>query len=54
MKNNVIKMMTDVSLFATLGLILDVVQGTICDFLPFWPNGAFKLELQCAVFLLFV
>lgn len=52
MKNNVIKMMTDVSLFAALGLILDVVQGTICDFLPFWPNGGSVGIAMCCIFVI--
>lgn len=52
MKTNVTKMMTDVGLFAALGFVLDVVQGVICDFLPFWPNGGSVGIAMCCIFVL--
>ncbi len=46
-----IQLMTDMALFAALGFVLDFMQGFICDFLPFWPNGGSVGVAMCAIFL---
>lgn len=46
-----ISLMTDMAIFAALGFVLDFMQGFICDFLPFWPNGGSVGIAMCAVFI---
>ena len=50
-KSKTISLMTDMAIFAALGFVLDFMQGFICDFLPFWPNGGSVGIAMCAVFL---
>ena len=49
-KKELIHFISDAAIFAALGFILDFVQGIICDFLPFWPNGGSVGIAMCAVF----
>ena len=39
MKKNKITLITEMALFVSIGFILDFIQGTISNFLPFFPNG---------------
>lgn len=50
-RSKTISLMTDMALFAALGFVLDFLQGFICDFLPFWPNGGSVGVAMCATFL---
>ena len=51
-KKELIHFITDSAIFAAVGFILDFVQGIICDFLPFWPNGGSVGIAMCAVFVI--
>lgn len=33
------KVMAEVALLAAFAFVLDLLQGAICKFMPFWPNG---------------
>lgn len=51
-KGFTVELMTEIAVFSALGFVLDLLQGAICNFLPFWPNGGSVGIAMCAVFIL--